>query len=318
MAFIFSKSTPLTGAEAIFNLKQLLKTAGWTVQSSSDGTTYNASDDQITVSGSGAGGMANNNAWFRIRSPDGVGSQEFIFQRGTGNQSWRIKRSRTAGFTGGSPGATQTPSATDENLIFGSGSDASPGFLTFFSPDTGLYRWNVCADNAAPFGFWAGSMANGSAQTYTALVLDPLIFTVATDADQYAVYASLGNTSFTYTTLGSTTGTATTNRMTSQIISATPGSSYAEFGAFRALDSINLVLPAALVTNPVNFKESVFPILLCRHSSLANPGFKGMTTIMQFIGTPRTTGSTLSLSTARDRIIYGVVALPWDGTVPVI
>ena len=317
MAFIFSKSTPLTGAEAIFNLKQLLKTAGWTVQSSSDGTTYNASDDQITVSGSGAGGMANNNAWFRIRSPDGVGSQEFIFQRGTGNQSWRIKRSRTAGFTGGSPGATQTPSATDQTILLGSGTDASPVFIHFFTPDGGSYRWNVCADNAAPFGFWAGSFANGVATTQAALVLDPLAFTQPTDADQYAIYVGSNASSFFYSTLGATTGT-TANRMTSQIISTSPGSSYAEYAAFRALDSTNLVLPAALVTNPITTQDTSFPIFLARHNTLPNPGFKGMTTIMRYNGTPRTTGTTASLAVPRDRIIYGVVNLPWDGTVPTV
>ncbi len=73
MAFIFSKTYPSTGSAAIFAFKELLVDAGWTVLPSSDGTTYNASGDQITTGSSGAGGMANNSAWFRIESPAGAG-----------------------------------------------------------------------------------------------------------------------------------------------------------------------------------------------------------------------------------------------------
>lgn len=121
MAYVFYKGTPASFAECMYQLKELLKTAGWTVQSSSDGTTYNASGDQITSGGSGAGGMANTNAWFRIRSPAGASNPEFTVQRGTGNTAWRVKFSQSNAFTGGSPGATQTPSATNERVDFGGG-----------------------------------------------------------------------------------------------------------------------------------------------------------------------------------------------------
>ena len=119
MAFVLNKTTPATGAVAMYELKELLKLAGWTVLSSSDGTTYNSGGDQITSGASGANGMANNNAWFRIRSPAGAGAVSFTFQRGTTNLAWRIVRSRTAGFTTGSPSATVVPSASDGGTMLG-------------------------------------------------------------------------------------------------------------------------------------------------------------------------------------------------------
>lgn len=88
MAYLTIENGILTGSQAIFNLKELLKSAGYQVLSSSDGTTYNSTGDQISSGSSGANGMANNRAWFRIRSVDGI--NEWVFQRDSSNTSWRI------------------------------------------------------------------------------------------------------------------------------------------------------------------------------------------------------------------------------------
>lgn len=147
MAKFSDVNTIGTGAAAIFKLKAVLKAAGWTVPSSSDGTTYNSSGDQITVATSGAGGMANNSAWFVIREPGG--RREWCFQRGTTNQVWRVKYSALARFTGGSPGATRVPSATDSadaNALIGGGTDASPTFGSWFATDS-TYRVHITANS---------------------------------------------------------------------------------------------------------------------------------------------------------------------------
>lgn len=316
MAFVFNKSTPATGAVAVYELKGLLKTAGWTVLSSSDGTTYNAAGDQITTGASGAGGMANNSAWFRIQSPVGAGGQQFIFQRGTVNTGWKIKRSRTSGFTGGSPSATQVPSATDEVTILGGGTDASPTFATWFGID-GLYRWNVGADNASPYGFWAGSFPTGGGNPAAFLCVDPLFSTNPSDADQFWMHAAVsGQNGCSSSTIMSEAGTSTTSRNLSQIISAAPGSSYAEFPGCSYNIGANVVIPGGLPTNPISIKDEAFPIIIARRSALAIPGYKGITTILRWVGISRTTGDTLTLSTTRDRIIYRDISLPWDGSVP--
>jgi len=109
----------------MFDFKEFAKSLGWTVPRSSDGATYNSSGDQITTGGGGAGGMANNNAWFELRCPGGLRS--LMIQRTTGNTLWRIKYSAAgAGFTGGTPTATRTPTATDEAVVRGGGTDAAP------------------------------------------------------------------------------------------------------------------------------------------------------------------------------------------------
>lgn len=118
--------------EFLFELKEALKAAGWTVMSSSDGLTYFPASDGITSGSSSptAGNFGNALAWFRIRQPSGgagayAGTREFTIQV-TDTQNFRIKYSKTGVFTGGSPSATQTPSGAGEQIIVGSGTDASP------------------------------------------------------------------------------------------------------------------------------------------------------------------------------------------------
>lgn len=319
MAFVWNKTTPATGAVAMYELKELLKSAGWSVLSSSDGTTYNAAGDQISSGASGANGMANNSAWFRIRSPAGAGSVSFTFQRGTTNLAWRIKRSRAAGFTGGSPGATQTPSATDEGTMLGGGTDAAPTFNNLFTTD-GTYRWNGGADNASPYGWWCASFSTGGSAPVCTLIHDPLTGTEPTDADQAAFWMAIsGQNALTVATITSEAQTATTRAIWSQPISAAPVG-YAFWSGAVIYNNANarLYAPGGLPTNPITTKDEVFPIIFVRSSLIANPGYKGVSTMVRWTGTTRTTGDTLTVSSSRDRIIYGDVSLPWDGSVPSI
>ena len=321
MAFTFTKSSPSTGSVAIYELKERLKSAGWTVLSSSDGTTYNSGGDQITGGGSGANGMANTNAWFRIRDPGGVAS--FIFQRGTTNVLWRIKYSRSAGFTGGSPSATQTPSATDENTFWGGGTDASPTFGTLFSTD-GTYRWNVGADNAAPYGWWAGSFPIGGGNPLTALVYEPVTGAEATDSSKYVFYiasSTAGASPFLYAAGGLSTEAFASN--THAIYGYVPSAGTGAFTTFPALalyvaNGGTVVAPTGLGTNPITTKDESFPIVFARRAAFPPSAYKGVSTLMKWCGTTRATGDTLTVSTSRDRIVYRDVSLPWDGTVPTV
>lgn len=174
-----------------FALKETLKLAGWTVTQSSDGTTYNSSGDQITHSGSGAGGMNNTNAHWTVREPGG--RREICFQNTTGTLC-RVKYSALSRFTGGSPSATRVPAAADEQVIAGSGSDASPVGGSFFnsanlryhivcldSPIGGayaFYMWvtNTPGSTSNAGGLWLEPMAPGS---YDALDVDPCIIGAA-------------------------------------------------------------------------------------------------------------------------------------------
>lgn len=171
---------PATGAIAMYLMKQLLKSAGWVVKESSDGTTYNAAADIITSGAAGAGGMANNSAWFRIQDPGT--RREFCFQRGTTNLVWRVTYSALDKFVTGSPSATRVPTAADfGTALVGGGTDASPSFATLFDTDN-TYKWMVVADSAAEgnvYGFWAWAVksptALASEGARTTIMLDPLL-----------------------------------------------------------------------------------------------------------------------------------------------
>lgn len=162
MAYQFSYVTTTDGfAELLFNLKTLLKAAGWTVLSSGDGTTYFAASDGITTGAAGAGGMRNDKAWFRIRQPSGgsapyAGTREFVFQYSPASfvNEGRAKYSYSAGFTGGAPSATQTPSAADEMFWFGGGTDAAPTYAFFdFNVFAGRKGY-VAVNDAAPWNWY--------------------------------------------------------------------------------------------------------------------------------------------------------------------
>jgi len=148
---------PATGSVAMFEWTDfLVSSLGFEILEESDGTTYEAdvpaNGRQITSGAGGAGGFANANAWCRIREPGGAGGREWTVQRDTSNNTdWRLKFSSLDGFTGGTPGPTQTPSAADEFLLLGAGTDASPSHTTLFGGD-GTYRWHLVGFDAAEDG----------------------------------------------------------------------------------------------------------------------------------------------------------------------
>lgn len=117
------------GREAFFRWKEALVAAGWTVEASGDGDAiFSTVGDVITGFNLGANGV-NNRAWVRIQRPDGI--EELTAQLITGEQGieaidYRVKRSPVAKFTGGAPSAIVTPSATDETIVTGAGTDAAP------------------------------------------------------------------------------------------------------------------------------------------------------------------------------------------------
>lgn len=157
--FLFDQSSPATGDAAMRRIKNHLVSGGFTVPSSADGSTYNASGDQITTD-SGAGSFATSGAWARWRAPGGA--YEILVQRGASSVQWRALQS-VAGFVGGSPSATRCPTATDQQVIngIGGGTDASPTYSTLF-PTDGTYRLfagiGTVVDN---YDVWAFAQASG-------------------------------------------------------------------------------------------------------------------------------------------------------------
>ena len=137
MAFYSYNNVDSTVQSCWFNFKSRMKAAGWTVPSSSDGITYNATGDQITVNAtSGAGGMSTA-CWFTLVHPTLDGYQRYINIQINSTGQARVKLSWT-GFSTGTPGIVRVPAAADEVVLLGSGTDDSPTYATFFNTTAGL------------------------------------------------------------------------------------------------------------------------------------------------------------------------------------
>ncbi len=157
-------TTPANGASAMLRFQQGLTTAAWVCESSGTGSSgagsgvYNSSGNSCTT----AALIANPAAWTRWRSGDGL--REMTIQCsgtiGTGDWKYRWKYSAPSstgtlvGFTGGAPAAGVTPTATNEEIRYGGGTDASPTYAAVFNAMNGTYRlWIVCFDSGLNYSW---------------------------------------------------------------------------------------------------------------------------------------------------------------------
>lgn len=309
MAWIYNKTIGATQAAILYNLKELLKSASWTVMSSGTGTggSYSASGDVITHGGTGAGGMMNDRAWFRIRNQDG---REFTFQLlyATYPYYGRAKYCGDGvGFIGGSPAANTTPFSPSELLIAASGTDASPGNIEALRR-TADFRCIIGADTQAPYGFYAVMFSPGGATLYTTVLFDPLIggsdddpcvIRWHNDTSGVCTYSQIE--SYAAGISGMRGGLARFGKSASGSGASVSGSSFGYAG--RGVTEQG--------------KDVEAQILWARGTSQSYPhGIKGYGTVMQWHMPRRSNGSTASLITSRDRIIFDDVSFPWDGTEP--
>jgi hypothetical protein len=312
--------TPATGPVAVFTLKQRLKAKGWIVKSSSDGTTYSASADVITSGGAGANGLANNNAWFRIQMPtmDGV-LRELTIQRGTGNTAWRVKYG--ANFTGGSPGATQTPSATDEQILLGGGTDALPTFGTWFGADGSYYFHAVAGDAEDGYSFFTAAYPTAGGACNHGFAMDRMIqFVPGADADPYVLVIAGGATDpYNNGNLGVYGGTAKAWHK-----KGLGGEGFVSVASQFYFDSSGAVgaAPAGSNANPYTTKRDLLPVLWARAASQADPdGVKGWSRLILWNAVADAgAGDSVSWGGGSKnglQIATGVI-LPWkgDGTAP--
>lgn len=197
-------TTPATGAVAMWEVISMLVAAGATILSCGDGSTYDATGALITSGAINAGGLGNTNAWVRLALN---GGRQITIQRGTSNISWRLKYSAQSGFSGGTPSATQTPTAVDQVIRYGGGTDASPTFVNLFPADN-TYRLYGSADNAGP-GAWFGNTLNSNGNHSGGIILDPVTNALAGDQDPFAILGTIAGSSFARA--NATGGTATGN-----------------------------------------------------------------------------------------------------------
>lgn len=318
---------PATGAVAVYNLKTALKAQGWTVPRSSDGTTYLSSGDQITSGSSGANGLANSSAWFVIQMPTANGvNRQFCFQRSTSqNTQWRVKYSYSAGFTGGSPSATVTPTATDQVVIQGAGTDGSPSYSTIY-PSDGTYRQNIAVDSATPYGFWEVVFPTGGGVPNHNTIWDPMLSGSApsSDTDPYVFICGGGNsvTQMSGTTANNMSIYQSLNQPTPFAYLGTPGTT-SNYVGVAAQQYAGITAGSATYahtatgTQPFSSKDDIWPVIYLRNNSQTSPiGYKGVSSLLSWISTNRSTGDTLTVVTTSDYIVFGAFVAAWNGTTP--
>jgi len=299
------------GAEVIYALKELLKSAGWDVPASGDSLSFFAASDGITHAGSGAGGMNNSTAWFRVRAPASMSPRrEFVFQRGTTERAWWIQVSAEDGFiTGGS--ATVAPTATDDENLYGTAATGTTLFTT-----AATYNFHMAADNASPFNWWCTSMVNATAVLDAILLFDTMVagsFNAA-DEDPAIYYVNLGTGALDSGQLYSASGPKGWYKKDLS------GELFVPIHAFiYQSGSVGVFVPGLTGTNPYDGDDNHFPVPYGRASGdTTQVGWKGFGTMMRWLGTNRANMDTLSDGGTRTKVTIGDVVLPWDGSVPSI
>lgn len=329
MAFAFATVASTTSiAEVLYNLKTVMKANGYTVLSSSDGATYNASGDAITS----VAEMETANAWFRIRQPTGgvaphAGVREFTFQVITTTEL-RIKYSLSAGFIGGVPGILRTPSASDERLVAGAGTDASPTGLNCNLGGGGSPAY-IAVETASPFAWYMNHYYASPSSSGILIGFDPVMHAPYdagdlddSDLDPYVLYGVNG----VLTTLGNGIEQSFCHWYSPDeefwglVNCATWGSIDSSFG-----------FPGSrTVGNPYNLRADTLPVPWAGHpphSSFSAPasintkvgtGTKGFSRHLRFTelldSSTIFSGDKLTLTTTRDYMMMGNAAFPWNGT----
>lgn len=313
MAFsqFINGSMVLTGSVAVWEVISMLIAAGATKAADSDGTTYSATGTQVTSGSSGAGGLGNTSAWVRLQLP---GGRELTFQRGASNTQWRVKYSASAGFTGGSPGATQTPTATDGQIRIGGGTDASPTYVSWFSADASYKLYGGAG--GATDGFWFATVAIVGGAQVAGMFFDPLSSSTTSDGDTCVIGVSISGSAFTSSILIANSATATTGGVMGWLKYGLAGSGYVAIPALTLNDGGGAMWPSAAGTNPHTNKDALELIQYGRKSSLSAPtGPKGVSKFVAWNAATRSATETYSVDSTRDRIVFSDINFPWNGAV---
>jgi hypothetical protein len=347
-------NTPATGAEAIANIGFVLSSSGWTIISSSDGSSYGAGETYFSTSS-----LAATNAWYIVQEPTGVGGREWCFQRTNANNNWRIKVSPNAGFSGGTPSATQVPLATDEGVIWGSGTDASPsGQLLFFEDSS--FKFHIVAESTPVgpvgnevYGWWAFANVVGSFQpvnTYVFLCQEPLASgsypalvgtrtsTTSGDADpcvygcnsirwystyynfvfttQYFLngYSSDDQLYYNFKYFYDYQSSAGTLTYGQEIMVGGNGNDYGVRGLSASPDGKDIALPYHIGRQGTGANSSYFAI------KTTEIGFKGRLNFLRLKGANRSNGVTTTIvgGASSTYVVLGDLLMPWpDGIAPI-
>jgi hypothetical protein len=208
------------------------------------------------------------------------------------------------------------PSATDEQVFWGAGTDAAPSFSALFT--TSDFIWQCGAsDDPDSCGFWAVGYNSGSSPKCVIWQL-PLAG-VPEDPDPYlyrCVYNQNGGLCHYSTMYYSVSPLA--NNQKGYLAKGRPSEAFVPI-PFTALWTSDGVVVPGNTNNPHNDKEDLIPMCAVRSTASGSPaGLKGIAKWAYWTCPLRSNGDTVSLSTDRERIIVGHMSLPSNGSVPTV
>lgn len=318
MAVSVDVSSPASGTAAIYSLITRLCAAGWLVKAWSDATTLTSgvslSSNPYGSASSGAGNLGNTSAWFRIASADG--SREWLFQRGSADQTWTISRSK-AGFTGGTPNATTVGTASDATALF-SAAQAFP---------TSTWRMFISCETASPYGFVCFGITNGGGNVLHFLVDEPLAASTydTSDTDPYFWWGRYDSPGYAGSTggIGAVMGASLYKRFTgagSNQLSHLLSWHYNNVGTYDRVAPAASTTQWQVGTTPSTLVEAVLPVGVARPgTSSSTTGWIGICNRLKWgsIG-GRANGYTFGPSGGAYYIFMAGILVPWDSSTPAL
>jgi hypothetical protein len=352
---------PSRAEDIMLRLKAVLKAAGWVLMGSSDfsvtssiSTTFGVAAvdvlSNITCSrpagGSNApaitGSLCNHGSWFVVQAPT---SQSFCFQmnndvasgnnkNGSWPNSWRFKYA-SKGFVMASASLTVTPRAviqSDEIVLLGGGTDASPTFGTFWSND-GKHRVHIIAESGSNFGWSVVTYNPGAGTMDNVFLYDSVTTTNPIDPDPHVIFLATGLADSFRDVFDNAAVRTNWCLMPS---SSNANRSYGRACAMRySTTETNdaSTVPNGLMHNGFVSMPEEWPVfwamdnLKAFQSLSGGGGFKGVSNLLRWTGTPMATGEILtytsSLGVVENRIVLGsstttaanCLTLPFTGSV---
>jgi hypothetical protein len=325
-----------TNGEALFRLKEALKSWGWVVQASSDGTTFSNTpgnlNDQITT----VAKMGNNNAWFVIKEPSTQGRQYGVKHATSTTMIVTyipLDGSNNTQAASGAGTATALPTYTTQVALHGTlpNTAASSWFST-----AGTAYFHIGVDDAAPYSFYMISATVGTGLPEGGCWLRDGMLAgsyPSADVDPYVNFLGKTNTvtgssnALNIRNISYNTGATTYN-------SALCGHGYLRKNlSGETYVSIQATWPSTKTASSVSGAVNVnnfgtdshagriytMPVVWIRgtYNSQAVPvGYKGISSFLRWTMLSRSGGTTLTISSTRDRVIFGDINVPWDGSVP--
>ncbi len=335
MGFVYILPTLMgdnAGGLSFFDFKEGLKAAGWTVLASGDGLAlFSAVGDVITVRGDGAGGV-NVLAWVRLGAHAG-NPFEICVQMGNGSVPGnalrigaRTKVSASAGFTGGAPSPSRVPSAADEFVYRGAGSDAAPTDAPTWNNESnstldaaGEHLFFGLAEDTIPSRFVFGFVQDFSpfacrgGWMHDRLQLQQVPLRGLTDAEPYLIYqAGLTNL----------TDTAAFGELELNSIGFQSCVAIGSLGVWVAIKVQHFTqggtYPTISGTNPFLAGAHDLIPLVGSLGGAAGSNTKGVPTLIRGIAQQEAAGDRDQLYTVSNKIRSWVrlnsVAIPWNGT----